>query len=312
VLEVCPTVSAGSEGSGENLWRTGRPPVESPRRWRFPQAARLRTAAGLFSTDPPVKWPRRRSAQDQQRPRLFSTSCRQQLQQTGRSRPGPRASRAPSISAPVLLLEVVALVVAARAPGPAGPPRSVRRCCCWWWPPRPERPGPPGQPGPLDQCAGAGGGGGPPGRSSPGPGASRAPSIGAAAVLLEVVALVVAGWPCGKPRVRMGPLFRPLQMAALDLTDIPSNINTFERLLSWAAMCVQSLGNGAEVNVVTNAESLPLCQVSVNVTADGVDRFVVQAYLPIDRDALNDPDEKTWMAAQDVATAQPHVNLLSN
>jgi hypothetical protein len=101
-------------------------------------------------------------------------------------------------------------------------------------------------------------------------------------------------------------------MAALDLTDIPSNINTFERLLSWAAMCVQSLGNGAEVNVVTNAESLPLCQVSVNVTADGVDRFVVQAYLPIDRDALNDPDEKTWMAAQDVATAQPHVNLLSN
>lgn len=77
-------------------------------------------------------------------------------------------------------------------------------------------------------------------------------------------------------------------------------------------MCVQSIANGAEVNVVTNAESLPLAQVSVNVTADGVDRFVVQVYLPIDRNELNSSTEKTWMAAKDVGTAQPHTNLLSN
>ena len=102
------------------------------------------------------------------------------------------------------------------------------------------------------------------------------------------------------------------QMAALTLANIPSNINTYERLLAWAAMCVQSTANGAEVNVVTNAESLPLAQVSVNVTADGVDRFVIQAYVPISRDDLNSATEKTWMAAKDVGTAQPHANLLSN
>ena len=101
-------------------------------------------------------------------------------------------------------------------------------------------------------------------------------------------------------------------MAALSLASIPSNINTYERLLAWAARCVQSSANGAEVNVVTNAESLPLAQVSVNVTADGVDRFVIQAYVPIERNDLNSDTEKTWMAAKDVGTAQPHANLLSN
>lgn len=101
-------------------------------------------------------------------------------------------------------------------------------------------------------------------------------------------------------------------MTAITLTDIPSSINTYERLAIWALMCVQSIANGAEVNVVSNAESLQLCNVSVNVTADGKDRFVVTAYVPMDRDALNSPTEKAWMAAKDVGTATPHVNLLSN
>ena len=77
-------------------------------------------------------------------------------------------------------------------------------------------------------------------------------------------------------------------------------------------MCVQSIANGAEVNVVSNAESLQLCNVSVNVTADGKDRFVITAYIPMDRNELNSPTEKAWMSALDVGTAQPHVNLLSN
>jgi len=101
-------------------------------------------------------------------------------------------------------------------------------------------------------------------------------------------------------------------MAALTLSSIPSNINTYERLLAWAAMACQSVANGAEVNVVTNAESQPACQIGVNVTADGKDRFIVSAYIEIDRDALNSASEKTWMAAKDIGTAQPHQNLLTN
>jgi hypothetical protein len=101
-------------------------------------------------------------------------------------------------------------------------------------------------------------------------------------------------------------------MTALNLSSIPSQINTYERLLAWALMCVQSIANGAEVNVVSNAESQQLCLIGTNVTSDGKDRFICTAYLPIDVDALNSPTQKTWMAAIDVGSAPPHVNLLSN
>ncbi|MDI9407226.1 MAG: hypothetical protein QM522_11030 [Chitinophagaceae bacterium] len=101
-------------------------------------------------------------------------------------------------------------------------------------------------------------------------------------------------------------------MAALTLASIPSSINTIERLLAWAAMCLQSSANGAEVNVVAGSESQPVCQVQVAVTADNIDRFVISAYVPIDRNELNSGTAKTWMAAKDVSAAAPHSNLLSN
>ena len=101
-------------------------------------------------------------------------------------------------------------------------------------------------------------------------------------------------------------------MAALTLANIPSSINTYERLLVWAAQCCQSIANGEEVNAVAGAASVPLAQVQVAVTADNADRFVISAYLPMDRDSLNSPTAKTWMAANDISSAAPHSNLLSN
>lgn len=101
-------------------------------------------------------------------------------------------------------------------------------------------------------------------------------------------------------------------MTALTLANIPSSINTYERLLVWAGQCCASIANGTEVNVIAGAESVPLCQVQVAVTADNKDRFIVTAYLPMDYSALNSSTAKTWMAATDVGTAAPHTNLLSN
>lgn len=101
-------------------------------------------------------------------------------------------------------------------------------------------------------------------------------------------------------------------MAALDLGDIPSNINTYERLAVWAVQCLQSSANGEEVNVVAGSSSVPIAQCQVAVTADNADRFVLTAYVPLDRDALNSATQKTWMAATDVSNAAPHSNLLSN
>lgn len=101
-------------------------------------------------------------------------------------------------------------------------------------------------------------------------------------------------------------------MAALTLANIPSSINTYERLLVWAAQSCQSIANGNQVNVVSGASSVPQAQVQVAVTADNVSRFVVTAYIPLDLNDLNSPTAKTWMAASDIGTAAPSTNLLSN
>ena len=101
-------------------------------------------------------------------------------------------------------------------------------------------------------------------------------------------------------------------MAALTLSDIPSNINTYERLLVWAAQCCQSIANGSQVAVLVNQAAQPQAQVQVAVTADNVDRFIVTSYVELDRDALNDASNKTWMAAVDISQNQPHQNLLEN
>lgn len=101
-------------------------------------------------------------------------------------------------------------------------------------------------------------------------------------------------------------------MAALNLANIPSAINTYERLAVWAIQCLQSIGNGLETNVVDNSPSVPTAQCQIAVTADNTDRFILTAYVPCDRNELNSPTAKTWMAAKDIANTQPHTNLLSN
>lgn len=101
-------------------------------------------------------------------------------------------------------------------------------------------------------------------------------------------------------------------MAALDLANIPSNINSYERLAVWVMQSLQSSANGETVNVVAGGAAQPIAQVQLAVTADNVDRFILTGYIPVDLGDLNDPDEKTWMAAIDISTAQPHTNLLTN
>ena len=101
-------------------------------------------------------------------------------------------------------------------------------------------------------------------------------------------------------------------MTAITLSEIPSDINTYERLFVWAAQCCQSIANGQQVAVVVNQAAVPTAQVQIAVTADNTDRFIVTGYVELDRDALNDADQKTWMAALDIANNTPHANLLTN
>jgi hypothetical protein len=101
-------------------------------------------------------------------------------------------------------------------------------------------------------------------------------------------------------------------MTAITLSDIPSNINTYERLAVWAVQSLQSIANGQEVNVAANQASQPIAQCQIAITADHENRFILTAYVPYDLGALNDPAQKTWMAAKDISLATPHANLLSN
>jgi len=101
-------------------------------------------------------------------------------------------------------------------------------------------------------------------------------------------------------------------VTALNLQNIPSNINTYERLLIWAAQCCQSISNGQQTNAVSGVAQVPTVQVQVAITADNVDRFIVSAYVPVNMDDLNSGSQKTWMAAKDLSAATPHTNLLQN
>jgi hypothetical protein len=101
-------------------------------------------------------------------------------------------------------------------------------------------------------------------------------------------------------------------MAALNLASIPSNINSYERLLMWAAQCCQSIANGLQVNAISGEAQVPLAQIQIAKTADNVDRAIAVVYLPVNVNALNDPAQKTWMAALDISATAPHSNLLSN
>jgi hypothetical protein len=101
-------------------------------------------------------------------------------------------------------------------------------------------------------------------------------------------------------------------MTAFNLADIPSNINTLERLITWAGQAMQSCSNGLTVNVTANEAQQPYASVNLAVLANDVPHFLVSVYIPYDVADLNDPEEKTWMAAKDITTATPHINFLSN
>jgi hypothetical protein len=101
-------------------------------------------------------------------------------------------------------------------------------------------------------------------------------------------------------------------MTALALSDIPSHVNTYERLAVWCIQAMQSASNGQSVNVQQNQQQQPRAACNLAVLADDVPNFCLSAYVPCDLGALNDPAEKTWMAAQAITTAAPHTNYSTN
>jgi hypothetical protein len=101
-------------------------------------------------------------------------------------------------------------------------------------------------------------------------------------------------------------------MSAITLANIPSTINTYERLAFWVSQVLQNTANGADVNVVQGQATQPVANVQLTTLADGTYRAICVIYLPVDESEINSPTAKTWMAAQEINQATPHTNLLSN
>lgn len=110
----------------------------------------------------------------------------------------------------------------------------------------------------------------------------------------------------------MGAQFARPTVSALTLANIPSHINTYERLVVWATQALQNISNGQEVNVQQNTDAQQIASCSLVVTTDGVYRAMCISYIPMDQSQINNPTEKTWMAAQDISAAAPHTSFLSN
>ena len=101
-------------------------------------------------------------------------------------------------------------------------------------------------------------------------------------------------------------------MTALALNTIPSNINSYEKLAVWVIQCLQSTTNGEDLIVIEGQGSQPKAQCQIGLVADGSNRFILSAYVPCSLAELNSSTQKTWMAAGDLATANPHANFGTN
>ena len=101
-------------------------------------------------------------------------------------------------------------------------------------------------------------------------------------------------------------------MTALNLANIPSGINTYERLAVWVIQCLSNMANGDQVLVVEGQGQVPKAQCQFTVRADNVSGFILSAYIPATEADINNPSQKSWMAAQDISSATPHTNFLSN
>jgi len=105
----------------------------------------------------------------------------------------------------------------------------------------------------------------------------------------------------------------PLHMVALSpATQIPSNINTLEKLFIHAAMALQGSTARLETVIIANETAVPTIQVQQTKRADGTDIFAVTGYIPCDVLVIASSSLKPWQAAQDISTATINAVYTSN
>ena len=89
-------------------------------------------------------------------------------------------------------------------------------------------------------------------------------------------------------------------MTAIDITtDIPSQINTLERLAMWACMSLRRVNPTLSVIEVPDSPSEKVAQTALIQADDGSIRFVGRLSIELQSDYAEDNTTKLWTKAQE-------------
>lgn len=89
-------------------------------------------------------------------------------------------------------------------------------------------------------------------------------------------------------------------------TDVPSQINTLERLVMWSLLALRACNPTLRVIEIENTQGELVAQTSIFQANDGSLRFFCRGSIPIDPDYAADTTKKLWQNAQELSnTALP-------
>lgn len=84
-------------------------------------------------------------------------------------------------------------------------------------------------------------------------------------------------------------------------TDIPTDINTLERLAAWALLALHDVNRGLYYKETDFAEgAVPVVSTGVVEAADGTDRLISRIAIPLDTAWRTDGTQSLWMFADDI------------
>ncbi|MGB9774559.1 MAG: glucose-6-phosphate dehydrogenase [Bacteroidota bacterium] len=90
-------------------------------------------------------------------------------------------------------------------------------------------------------------------------------------------------------------------MTSLNLANqIPSNINTLERLHIWSGYALAFVNPSLGV-LETPERAEKVAQAAIFQAADNTYRVLLRACLPVDQSFMNDSSKKMWMFGQEVS-----------
>ena len=91
-------------------------------------------------------------------------------------------------------------------------------------------------------------------------------------------------------------------MTQIDITtDIPSNINTLERLTAWAILALRRVNPTQQVLEIPGANPERVIQAAIIQADDDTIRFFGRVSISIESDYAEDNVNKLWMKAEELS-----------